>query len=154
MDELENLKNNHSRMLYLIGQMYKDGEISNDIKINLKYLVFLNDDNLLGILRKGYTNIDDLKNEIKILGKNLDQEELEELFKDQNLFQLNNGHAEDSKKEENDYDVGVMSSPISSMLQNAKKMKQRRDKPVDDFKLDPSNSNGNQQDPSNSTFGP
>ena len=126
-------------MLFLIGQMYREGEINNDIKINLKYLVFLNDENLLGVFRKGYTNINDLKNEIRIMGKNLDQDDLEEMFKDENLFQFNNGHIEEAKKDENNIDFNLISSPISSWLQDTKKRKQRADNSVDCFELDSSN---------------
>ena len=133
-------------MLFLIGQMYREGEINNDIKINLKYLVFLNDENLLGVFRKGYTNIDDLKNEIRIMGKNLDQDDLEEMFKDENLFQFNNGNIEEAKKDENDIDFNLISSPISSWLQDAKKRKQRMDKPVDGFQLEPASNFRAQQE--------
>ena len=127
-------------------------DVDNDIKINLKYLVFLNDDNLLGVFRKGYTNIDDLKNEIRIIGKNLDQDDLEEMFKDENLFQISNGNSEENKKEDNKFDLGLISSPISSYLQDAKKRKQRMDKPVDDFQLEPPSNNRSHQEDNNTAI--
>ena len=138
MDELENLKSSHSRILYLISQMFRDNEITREVKINLKYLVFLNDANIIGILQKGYTNIEDLKNEIKILGKNLDHEDLEEEFKNADLFKFNQGEETPDKsgqQEENEFMAG-QSSPISSFLQEAKKRKQRNDRPVDTFHIE------------------
>ncbi|CAI2378567.1 unnamed protein product [Moneuplotes crassus] len=138
MEELENLKNSHSRMLYIISQMYKDNEISRQVKINLKYLVFLNDANLLGILNKGYVNIQDLKEEIKTLGKNLNNEDLEEEFKSAEVFRIDQQPQSTTQatQEETVQFLAGESSPISSFLQKAKKRKQRSDKPVDNFHLD------------------
>ena len=138
MEKLANLKNNHSRMLYIISQMYKDNEISRQVKINLKYLVFLNDANLLGILNKGYVNIEDLKDEIKVLGKNLNNEDLEEEFKSSEVFKLDQEPTAVTKATEQETKefLAGESSPISSFLQKAKKRKQRSDKPVDNFHLD------------------
>ena len=103
--------------------------------------MFLNDANLLGILKKGYTKIHDLKNEIKILGRSLNREDLEEEFKNTDLFNIN--HEEQPTQQEqtqpqqdgNDLLAG-QTSPISSFLQEAKKRKQRMDKPVDNFHLE------------------
>ena len=139
MEELENLKNNHSRMLFLISQMYRDNEITREVKINLKYLVFLNDANLLGVLKKGYTNIEDLKKEIKIIGKNLDHEDLEEEFKNADMFnfnQDNNTVPNATPQEEGNEMLAGQTSPISSFLQEAKKRKQRNDQPVDNFHIE------------------
>ena len=141
MDELENLKNEHSRMLFLIGKMYKDGDISQDVKINLKYLVFLNDANLLGILKKEHTNIDEMKHEIKYLGKNLNHEDLEQELKDSDLFaakdgEINDTSAQKTSNPEEDQYLNEVSSPISSFLRDAKKRNQNKVKSVTDFKIE------------------
>ena len=140
MEELENLKNEHSRMLYLIGKMYKDGEITQDVKINLKYLVFLNDANLLNVLRKDHPTIEDMKAEIKYMGKNLNHEDLEEELKNSNLFNVNGEQeaAAPQKVEEDDSNQLLMeqSSPVSSFLRNVKKRKQKMDKSVNDFHIE------------------
>lgn len=141
MEELENLKNPHSRMLYLIGKMYREGEITQDVKINLKYLVFLNDANLLNILQKRYTNIEDMKEEIKYLGKNLTQEDLEEELKNSDLFKVNteediNETTRENQEQEINEQLAAQSSPISSFLRDAKKRKQKMDKSVSNFHIE------------------
>ena len=69
MEELGKLKNPHGRMLYLIQKMHKQGQISQDTKINLKYLVFMNDANLFELLTKGYTKLEHLLRAIKEVGE-------------------------------------------------------------------------------------
>ena len=141
MEELENLKNPHSRMLYLISKMYKENEITQDTKINLKYLVFLNDANLLNILKKRYTSIEDITAEIKYFSKNLTREVVEEELKSSDLFNVNadseatEAHEVDNTKEASDT-IDSQGSPMGTFLRDRKKGKQKMDKSVTGFTLE------------------
>ena len=142
MEELENLKNPHSRMLYLISKMYKENEISQDTKINLKYLVFLNDANLLNILKKRYTSIEDIEAEIKYFSKNLTREIVEEELKSSDLFNVDADaeaakHTDEVQEIQDSSDsLASQSSPMGSFLRDRKKGKQKMDKSVSNFSLD------------------
>lgn len=148
MEELENLKNPHSRMLFLISKMFKDNEITQETKLNLKYLVFLNDSNLLNILKKRYTNIEDIVADIKYFSKNLTREVVEEELKSSDLFTVNADHEAAEENEEietidNSDALASQGSPMGSFLRDRKKKKQTQDKSVSGFTLEkPTQSNG------------
>ena len=139
MEALDKLKNPHSRMLFLIQKMYKEQQISTDTKINLKYLVFMNDPNLFNIFNKGYTELDHMLKEIKEVGEGCDREVLEEELKNSNFLDSNatttteqhQNDDSDAKKQ-----IDLISSPMGSFLANRKRQKQVMDKPIDNFYLD------------------
>lgn len=131
-------------MLYLIGKMSRDGEISHDVKINLKYLVFLNDPNLLNILQKNHTDIEEMKNEIKYLGKTFKPEDLEDELKNSDLFKVNteedtNETTKENEAQEVNAQLAAQSSPISTFLRDKKKRMQKMDRSVEEFHIEPGN---------------
>ena len=81
METLNKLLTKHSKLLWLIAFMEKSGSIDHETKLKLKYMVFLNDANLLNVLKKGYTDINDMIDDIRAQASSIEFEALEEAVK-------------------------------------------------------------------------
>uniref|UniRef100_A0A7S3N523 Uncharacterized protein n=1 Tax=Euplotes harpa TaxID=151035 RepID=A0A7S3N523_9SPIT len=120
--------------------MYREQRINQETKINLKYLVFLNDPNLLNILKRRHGTIEAIVEDIKSFSKNLTREVVEEELKNSDLFNGGND-IETEKFEEDDGQTAAsllegQSSPMGSFLKERKKGKQKMDKSASEFYLD------------------
>lgn len=128
--QIERMRSDHSKMLYIINDMFQNENINEEQKVKLKYLVCLDDRNLLNILKRNYESEQDLKDSIIEIADSIDRNDLEELIKEsKDILNRQETGSDDTAPD----DIG--GSPTGEFLLKRKKEVDSHKKDLKDFHI-------------------